>query len=91
MFTLLCQFILRELFPSLSDSGALYISSSASSNELKGRVSHFCAWANCHVGLFNSIVIEKIESTDAGNGNNVNDVKVKLLVGITFAIISFVL
>ena len=35
------------------------------------------------------LLLKKIESTDAGNGNNV--VKVKLLVGITFAIISFVL
>ena len=37
---------------------------------LKGRVSRLCAWANCHVSPFNSIVIETIESTDAGNGNN---------------------
>ena len=49
--------------------------------ELKGRVSRLCAWANCHVSPFNSIVIETIESTDAGNGNNpiVMDYSLELL------------
>ena len=56
---------------------------------LKGRVSRLCAWANCHVRPFNSIVIKTIESTDAGNGKNA--IEVELLIGITFAIISFVL
>ena len=37
---------------------------------VKGRVARFCVWANCRVSPFNSIVIETIESTDAGNGNN---------------------
>ena len=43
--------------------------------------------ANCHVSPFNSIVIEAIDSTDAGNGNNA--IEVELLIGITFEIISF--
>ena len=38
--------------------------------DFKGRVSRLCAWANCHVSPFNSIVMETIESTDAENGNN---------------------
>ena len=47
----------------------------------------FCAWANCYISP-----IETIESTDAGNGNNtIKVVKVELLIGITCAIISFVL
>ena len=33
---------------------------------VQGRVSRLCAWANCHVSPINSIVIETIESTDAG-------------------------
>ena len=36
----------------------------------KGRDSRLCAWANCHVSPFNSIVIETIKSTDTGSGNN---------------------
>ena len=56
---------------------------------LNGRVSGFCAWANCHVNPFNSIVIETIESTEAGNGNNT--IKVELRIGITFATVSVVI
>ena len=47
----------------------------------KGGVSRLCACANCHVSPFNAIVIETIESTDAGNGNNpiVMDYSLELL------------
>ena len=50
---------------------------------------HVFAWANCHVSPFHSIVIETIERTDAGDGNSA--IEVELLIGTTFAIISFVL
>ena len=33
-----------------------------------------CAWANCHVTPTNSIVIETIESTDVGKGNDAIEV-----------------
>ena len=57
--------------------------------KLKGRVSCFCVWPNCHVSLFHSIFIKTIESTDAGHRNNA--IEVELPIGITFVIISFVL
>ena len=53
--------------------------------KVKGRVSPLCVWANFHVSPFHSIVIETIESTDRGNANAI---EVKLLIGITFAIVS---
>ena len=45
---------------------------------VKGRVSCLCVWVNCHVSPFNSIVIETIESTEAGSGSNAIEVELLL-------------
>ena len=43
----------------------------ASGGAVKGRVSRLCAWANCRVSPVHSIVLETMENTEAGKGNNV--------------------